>query len=708
MFSVCKGINEAVCGKQVKVPMFQRTYQWSSDEVIQLIEDLMSVRFGMFLGNIILGGDTEEITVKTNYSIIDGQQRLMTLAIIAKAMSVEATLRPEEIKLEEQLSEFAKWIMSGKFSPHQEDAECYRQVICGEGNKAHGRIQQNYMVAKAYLGANLTVEDCLRINTTFESARFNVLTLCSDEDFQGVFASVNGSGKRLTEVELIRNVDLMSHDGETAQMCYKKFWSKLSKIAEDLKRDEGYVLGIILSVSGLLTRRLELSEEGALTSAYKQVSREASSNKLALEKVLIEKLADFIRVGELPVSESLEKLLLMADMLGCPELQEIIFAERVFNINGGEARLASMEKTIEILVSWCSRAFVLGWSNEDISSTLRSVSDLIATTRSERPVTMEAMQSDLAVTLFYGKDTSGLKNGLAEGIISGSIHRSQQISYMLKCAELKLCRKDINFDNANVEKLIDRDNSNLKNMSVDANGEGRTCWDAYLRANGWNGVEQYLTQYGNGIVNYILVEEAFDFDSEYKESCFDRLHKSRFSLTRGAKRNDWTPDTIAQRQALLVKLFNTIWAVPKIEADSINRIYGKEPVGLNQICTVKGLKPKYLRVGETVYQGSIITSLAKNWRTFAWLTVKCIIDSKDIELYDKDLAKLNDKKLWIHGSPMFASAEECQEAENPDIYTQVGHGIYFLPEKSPDKIIKQLQNIVNILGCENQVQVRFA
>ena len=92
-----------------RVPEYQRTYDWSTENIKRLIEDCLNGFFYLsqyknnesytFLGTIILvSGDSEHSFDGTSLSIVDGQQRLTTLILLCCALIEELFLREKDIQ----------------------------------------------------------------------------------------------------------------------------------------------------------------------------------------------------------------------------------------------------------------------------------------------------------------------------------------------------------------------------------------------------------------------------------------------------------------------------------------------------------------------------------------------------------------------------------------------------------------------------------
>lgn len=70
------------------IPTFQRPYSWTEEQLLQLYYDITNAFENgedYFLGNIILA---KSRTDKSILEIIDGQQRMVTLWLMLKALSV--------------------------------------------------------------------------------------------------------------------------------------------------------------------------------------------------------------------------------------------------------------------------------------------------------------------------------------------------------------------------------------------------------------------------------------------------------------------------------------------------------------------------------------------------------------------------------------------------------------------------------------------
>ena len=72
----------------MRIPIYQRKYNWSLDECKQLFDDILSVggdenRKSYFIGSVVVKTESDElIDDYLKVTLIDGQQRITTLTLI--------------------------------------------------------------------------------------------------------------------------------------------------------------------------------------------------------------------------------------------------------------------------------------------------------------------------------------------------------------------------------------------------------------------------------------------------------------------------------------------------------------------------------------------------------------------------------------------------------------------------------------------------
>ncbi len=178
--------------KQFQIPLFQRPYSWDKQKWETLWEDLMSLydkeQEPHFLGSIVtqsIPGTAEGISP---YVVIDGQQRLTTLAIIIAALrnylqEKNHTELAEELYEYYLINKFKKDDDYYKILPTQDDREAYKSIIKNQNSrefdnktiyKAYQYFKErlkkkNFAEGEHKLFKNLLLERLILVNITSDS-----------------------------------------------------------------------------------------------------------------------------------------------------------------------------------------------------------------------------------------------------------------------------------------------------------------------------------------------------------------------------------------------------------------------------------------------------------------------------------------------------------------------------------------------------------
>lgn len=211
------------------VPFFQRSYVWGKDNWEQFFNNVIGVWKGEssehFIGTIITKQRESHNLSETKHDLIDGQQRLTTVAVFLKALATTEnqqfgrfiTSKHLYIELEndERLPRIEHSRVDGKF---------FLQVL--EGDIEEGTTVENGIV-KAYqffLNALADYSESQRReikDVLLGKIPVVSMLLHSSDDEQIIFDTINSLGVRLTTAELLKN-----HLFNSAEMhsSYDKLW----------------------------------------------------------------------------------------------------------------------------------------------------------------------------------------------------------------------------------------------------------------------------------------------------------------------------------------------------------------------------------------------------------------------------------------------------------------------------------------------------
>ena len=232
--------------KQFIVPVFQRDYSWGTKHCLQLWNDI--VRAGShghvkahFIGSIVYIA-AEENTARINrWLVIDGQQRLTTVALLLAALrdrlspgeAVEQTPGDEDaLPTQAELDDYYLCNAHGKADRRHKlhlrraDQETLTAVLDRRDSPANAseRIKENFEFFKSQLAD-------ADLNLVYRGVRklvaVDVCLTRGQDDPQMIFESLNSTGLDLTQADLIRNFVLMRQDEQLQTQLYQDYWQPI-------------------------------------------------------------------------------------------------------------------------------------------------------------------------------------------------------------------------------------------------------------------------------------------------------------------------------------------------------------------------------------------------------------------------------------------------------------------------------------------------
>lgn len=238
-------------GRQYKIPVYQRNYEWSWEQCDKLFEDVVIAgqRNQLhFCGSIVFKPIAPTKGIGNNI-VIDGQQRLTTIYILLKALSDMAQNDSEKMLPQGaifntdqynqfQLDETSKM----KLKPAKDNNDQLLNLIYDKHDKIDTscEIYRNYEhfcdLIREKQSEGITVSDIYRGIGLLTVA---VIQLDDNDNAQEIFERINSTGIPLSLSDKIRNFVLMTEVDQ--DRLYESYWLKAEQL---LSRDqlEGFFL----------------------------------------------------------------------------------------------------------------------------------------------------------------------------------------------------------------------------------------------------------------------------------------------------------------------------------------------------------------------------------------------------------------------------------------------------------------------------------
>jgi len=283
--------------RQFQVPLYQRTYTWVERNLEQLWSDIVDQAVlerdkqeaTHFLGSIVLVPSPLNEAAFTRLLVIDGQQRLTTLLIAL--IAVRDRLKADDPVQGERIDELYlvnKWRRGTtdylKLLPTQTDRPSFDALVRGTHNGGNDKIYETYRFFAARLealGENTTDVAIASIERAITS-RLAMVSITADhgDNVHRIFESINNTGARLSQADLMRNHVFMRLPNR-AEHVYQTYWIPLqeSMSNEDLER--------LLWLQLVLDGDARVSQEGLYDAQQRQFEKKGDES--AVEKY-VEKL----------------------------------------------------------------------------------------------------------------------------------------------------------------------------------------------------------------------------------------------------------------------------------------------------------------------------------------------------------------------------------------------------------------------------------
>jgi uncharacterized protein with ParB-like and HNH nuclease domain len=279
--------------KQSVIPLFQRPYEWGEREWSALWDDIAEryeaeKELSHFMGAIVSMPAKSVPVGVSKYLIIDGQQRLTTIALLLCALRDEL---PEEAKPQRNriqrhylLNDGYDGIDHFKLLPTQGDRDAFKALVFTEGDAGSSKMRGAYeFFRKKISSPNDEGEriDPVQLLDVIERRLMVVsINLSDSDDPYLIFESLNHKGASLTQADLVRNYFLMRFRLSDQQRVYDDTWMPMQRRLDEhltefirvyLMREGSEVLkGDIYSV---LKKQLEARESEDVESELKRMNR---------------------------------------------------------------------------------------------------------------------------------------------------------------------------------------------------------------------------------------------------------------------------------------------------------------------------------------------------------------------------------------------------------------------------------------------------
>lgn len=222
--------------KQFIIPIYQRMYSWQLTQCSQLLNDILRISKdsslpGHFVGSVVYF--QENIHTQSDVPkllIIDGQQRITTISLLIAALA--DFLKTTDISIDTNSTKLQNYYLLNsdeedelhfKLLLTKRDKQSFINIVKGiePPKEASQRIIENYNFFKS----KINKENAAAIyNGILQLFVVDVALEKGVDNPQMIFESMNSTGLDLSQADLIRNYILMGQEIKLQNHLYDKYW----------------------------------------------------------------------------------------------------------------------------------------------------------------------------------------------------------------------------------------------------------------------------------------------------------------------------------------------------------------------------------------------------------------------------------------------------------------------------------------------------
>ncbi len=535
-----------IAGEKVfLIPVYQRNYDWRKIHCEQFFKDITQIMgtddtTSHFLGTIVCQKPNND-----TYIIIDGQQRLTSFLLLAKAIC--------------DVTGKEKYLFDLK--PSEYDSAIFKKIMVGDTfteQEKNSRLYQSYDFFKNKLVHKIRPKAELLL-AALKKLKIVAMEL-GNENPQQIFESLNSTGKDLTETELIRNFLLMDLERETQENFYKNYWLKMELLLKTSETFDKFMLYYLImkrkSSKDMHEGKNIHNSQNAMYETFKKYFKEnySGDKTVQIENLLADMYRNAQFYSRLLFDENTnfselsaldKKFYELIYLLKSTNMQIILmglnerYARGDFNEN-------TFIETVNALISFKCRSKICRQTGIDTDQTAGNV---LSRLEKSGEITTDTFWK--AITDGKGKYTFPSNEDFRQALLSNELNLTIKDTCKYLLYVLDGATDFPNYSDASVELVIP------KKFTAE--------WKKYLRDKNDSQAEQYV----NSLGNLVLVDNA------KKNAAFSdkkvEYTNSRFDLTREVSKNsDWTSRQIRRRAENLADKAIKIWELPKKYIPAVN------------------------------------------------------------------------------------------------------------------------------------------
>jgi uncharacterized protein with ParB-like and HNH nuclease domain len=368
---------------QFIIPVYQRNYDWTVGQCKQLLDDILEVGYSKkmnahFIGSIVYIHDDAFTTSRIKeLTIIDGQQRLTTLTLIylalyrlAKEINDEGLV--DEISETYLINKFATEEEKLKLRPTENNDKALKFLLRSDETEEFNDFSK--LIANFDYFKERINEDIYRtVLKGLSKLMFVEVSLeRGKDDPQRIFESLNSTGLKLEQGDLIRNYILMGLNPKDQNKIYQSYWEIIEKLAKDDISNESKVSDFIRDYLTLENR--SIPNKGKVYLEFKAKYPTSTLEELEANLLAIKSLVKHYNKLINPKNESDKEIRLQLEHINRLEINVVYpFLMKVYD----DYFISLIDKAtfiqvLDLIQSFCWRRFIVGLPTSSLNKIFMS------------------------------------------------------------------------------------------------------------------------------------------------------------------------------------------------------------------------------------------------------------------------------------------------------------------------------------------------
>lgn len=551
--------------KQYIVPLYQRPYQWGKKQLEDLWTDIVELtedrsegnQATHFIGSLVLAPPPVSVAGGvTTYLVVDGQQRLTTLTLLLAALRDHwDEIDPKAEAGEEILNRFLvnsykKGHQHIKLVPTQADRSSYESVVMHRpdigGSDSIGEAYRFFRRQLSHQSNDDEHFDLAGIlDSVVEGLSLVSISTHPDDNVHRIFQSLNNTGLKLTQGDLLRNYIFMRLP-ENGEDAYDRYWKPLQ---QRLTNDQ---------IESLFWVDLAADNKNAKVSDT-FVLQQKRMDSLTSETEILDELARFTKLAEL------YQLILNPDLEKNPAVRHRLNRQSEWDLTVTHPLLLTLlvmrdeetitdrelAETLHVVESFVVRRFLSGRPTQGLNRTFREAAGIFVD--AETPAAQLKRWLSTGRKHFTGDEA--LRTAIKEQPYYLNGRRSHRQILLRWMEEEFGSREPVNTSSLTIEHVMPQTLSSSWISDMEQKYPDIDIQEAHTAKAHTLG-NLTLTGYNSQMSN-----KGFDWKRNEMKRSGLRLSASIVS------EKDWGPAQIDKRAELLTNLVITSWLGPTSEAE---------------------------------------------------------------------------------------------------------------------------------------------